>query len=97
MRITRKMLDAKLAYVAQMTGHAGYPWHHALNGAVRANVGVWFFDYNPLYGGYALCEMVNTSGGETTIWGRCSAAEMYAFLRGMSMGLHEGLALGRAY
>jgi hypothetical protein len=93
--ITRKMIEAKLAFVAEELGHAGEPWIRQADGRLKATVGVWYLEYN-MYYGYAIQEMYNAGGGTTCIKGGCSAREMYAYLCGMAEAIDQPRKRARA-
>lgn len=55
-RYTRKDAEAAFAQLCEAVGRRQGPWN---------DVGAWQIDYNSVYGGYVVVEIVNSSGGQT--------------------------------
>lgn len=60
-----------------------------INNKNVANVGAWFLDYAPIYGGWVICEMHNEDGGESRPMGdaRMSTGEFMRAIQFASRAL----------
>ena len=100
MRITRKFLEAKVAYLNQYLGQSTEAWTKQADGRYRANVGTYVLDHNSIYGGYCLNRICAEGGGQSHAISskRVPASQMAdlisAFLEGM---LLENERLDREY
>jgi hypothetical protein len=100
MRITRKFLEAKVAYLNQYLGQSTEAWTKQADGRYRANVGTYVLNHNSIYGGYCLNRICTEGGGQSPAIGskRVPASQMAdlisAFLEGM---LLENERLDREY
>ena len=85
-RITTKQLQAICDRINRVTNSPMEPWTR-IDGQLTANIGNYHLD--GAYGGYALEQMVNESGGVRSVFGcghipkRELADRMYAFLAGL--------------
>lgn len=62
MRTTQTEVRRAFTCLAAALGKDTKPWL-TVAGQTQANVGAWYLDANPAYGGYVVCEMANESGG----------------------------------
>ena len=91
MRITRKFLEAKVAYLNQYLGQSTEAWTKQADGRYRANVGTYVLDHNSIYGGYCLNRICTEGGGQSHAISskRVPASQMAdlisAFLEGMRL------------
>lgn len=86
MRYNRKFIEARFAMAMQAIGApVGESWTKQDDGSHRANVGVHFLDYAPIYGGYRIVRLHNEGGAEATPFGsnRYAAAAFVALLDGI--------------
>src|SRR3990167_10877575 len=83
MRTTRKQLESMVANIARKKGRPAEEYTKDATGKFVSNVRAIKLDFAPLYGGYAIEEIVNEAGG-VTHWhmGRVSASEMFQYLTG---------------
>ena len=86
MRITSIRLNNRIAYINRVLNRPGSSWDITTG---KANIGN-FHLINTGYG-YQVCEIVNESGGVTTVFHTMPAAKLYAVLG----GLMEGIRLAR--
>lgn len=87
MRVTQKMLESKVESLNQWLGFTNGAW--VKKGDKFESVpGAYVLDC--AYGGYRLCQIVGTGGGERDITGRASAKEtaylISAYWQGMLAG-----------
>jgi len=76
-RITKLMLKARVDYLNQITGNPLEPYVRNEDGKLVAQVGNYHLD--GAYGGYSIEQMVNESGGVTTLFslGNVSKRELF--------------------
>ena len=93
-RITRKNLDNLVEHLNKVTGHEAEAYSNNAEGHFTANIGTYVI--SGAYGGWALHQMDNESGGERDVLstGHIPARELFnlihAFWRGMEVaGLYE--------
>ena len=86
MTVTLKMLQHKVEYINEVFGHPKEPYTKNDNG-VRANVGNYHL--SQAYGGVALVQIVNESGGVTMPmgYGHVPKRELYNQLLGFTAGI----------
>lgn len=90
MRITKKMLNQLIERLNDNLDRPADAYTKDASGQWTANAGHLQLDHNPIYGGYQLQEIVNSSGGVDDRvfgldWGhRLTNKEMYYFLKGIS-------------
>jgi hypothetical protein len=89
MRITRKVLEAKVAYLNQYLGQSTEAWTKQADGKYRANVGTYVLDHNSIYGGYVLNRICTEGGGQShaITSKRVSASEMDNFITAFFEGM----------
>lgn len=62
-RVTQNQVNEVLRQFARAMGRSTVVWKRNEDGnGYTANVGAWFLDYNPTYGGYVIQEMFNDGG-----------------------------------
>jgi len=89
-RITGLELELLVATLNRKLRRPSAPFYFDASGKVINNIGHIFLDHAPAYGGYALREVANQSGGESFYWPRwrrVSADVLEAFLDGQIMAL----------
>ena len=95
MRITRKVLEAKVAYLNEYLGQSTEAWTKHPDGKYRANVGTYVLDHNSIYGGYILDRICTEGGGQSHAIGskRVPASQMADLISAFL----EGKRLSREY
>ena len=88
-RINEKDLDAVIGRINEITGNAKEPYSKQDDGTVKANVGNYHLDCS--YGGYALSQMVNESGGIRRVIhsGFTTKRNLYNLMQSYLSGLTE--------
>jgi hypothetical protein len=84
-RINKAQLAAVLALINETTGHSTEAWTKGDDGRFRSNVGTYALDW--AYGGVALVQFCNESGGERNITGRGTKRETYNQMRAFLAGI----------
>lgn len=92
-RITKKQVKGIFELVCMDLGIPFKEVWRQKDGKNTAIIGAWYLDYNPVYGGYVINEMVNEAGGVTCPLGynRMPTREFYNFLHGINNGLIHGV------
>jgi len=90
MRITANRLNARLAFINKVLGRPLTPW----NGST-ANIGFLYLYHNGH--GYQVLEMVNESGGVSTVYPAMPARELYAVLGGFLDGIKARKTVNEEY
>lgn len=87
MRVTRKNLEAKVAYLNSLTGEKEEAYTKDENGKFTANIGT--YTLSGAYGGYALERICTKGGGVSSIsgMGHVPARELMHFLNGYINGV----------
>lgn len=84
-RINKAQLETVLAWINEATGHTTEAWTKDESGRYRSNVGTYALDW--AYGGVALVQFCNESGGERNILGRGTKRETYNQMRAFLAGI----------
>ena len=88
MATTKKFLQAKVDRLNQTLGRSLEPHRKGEDGRVYGNEGHIMLDHAPIYGGYILYEMCESTGVRNFgISRRISAKEMDIYLDGIFAGL----------
>ena len=93
-RITKQKLQNVLDAINLAAGQKVEPWTKDETGRYRANVGTYVLDW--AYGGVALSQLTNESGGERDITGRGTKRETYRLMQAFLDGLYAGRCGGQA-
>lgn len=86
MRYTKAFIKARFEMAMRDLGvPVGETYTKQPDGTYKANVGVYFLDHTPCYGGYRVHRIANEGGAESTPFGseRYNAREMIAMLNGV--------------
>ena len=84
-RINKAQLETVLAWINEATGHTTEAWTKDESGRYRSNVGTYALDW--AYGGVALVQFCNESGGERNNLGRGTTRETYIQMRAFLAGI----------
>jgi hypothetical protein len=93
MRITKKQLESKIAYLNVITGNPEKPWNTPVDGKMTANVGN--FHLYSAYGYYNLHQMCNEGGGVKDVFNYGSTKKelamlIDAFISGLDYDIFKG-------
>ena len=93
MRVTKKQLENKIAYLNRLTGNSEKPWNTPVDGRMTANVGN--FHLYSAYGYYNLHQMTNEGGGVKDVFNYGSTKKelamlIDAFMRGIEYDIFKG-------
>ena len=92
MRITANRLETRLAFVNRVLGRPLSPWDGATS---KSNPGHLYLQANEY--GYTVLEMVNESGGVSTVYPAMPARELYAVLGGFLDGIKARKTVDEVY
>jgi len=81
-RVTKADVTYWFDRLCAALGKSKTPWRTE-DGKSVANIGAWYLDHNPIYGGYVVYEMMNEGGGAREPFGpyRKRPAEFVAAVR----------------
>lgn len=86
-RITEKQLEMKIKHLNEITNNPVASYKNE-GSKYTAQVGNYHLDI--AYGGYALCQMANASGGAHNIIDRCTKRELYNQITQLIAGIQIG-------
>ena len=92
MRITSNRLNARIAFINRLLNRPGSSWDYGTGKANPGNLHLVNTGY-----GYQVCEVVNESGGVTTVFPTMPAGQMFAVLGGMMEGIKARKAVDEKY
>ena len=93
-RITKQHLQNVLDAINLAAGQKVKPWAQDETGRYRSNVGTYVLDW--AYGGVALSQLTNESGGERDITKRGTKRETYHLMHAFLDGLYAGQCGGQS-
>jgi len=96
MRVTKKELEAKVTRLNKILNRPETPYTRNANGTFDGNVGHIKLDHAPIYGGYILREMEESTGESTfgPLSRRVNASEMATYIDGIIFGIRTMTPMG---
>ncbi len=87
---TQKFVKKRFERLQKSAGK-DFPAWSEVDGKQRANIGAWYLDNAPGYGGYEINEMVNQGGAVRQVTGYCNrmtGKELCQWMDGFEIGLN---------
>lgn len=92
MRITSNRLNARIAFINRILNRPSCSWDITTGKANIGNLHIINTGY-----GYQVCEVVNESGGVSTVFPSQPAGQLFAVLGGMMEGIKARKAVDESY